>query len=68
MQIPGALGLPHIINTYITHVALVEVDEMTGETTVLGAFAAIDCGRVINPQGLRGQSEGGMVMGMTLMR
>ena len=64
MQIPGALGLPHIINTYITHVALVEVDEMTGETTVLGTFAAIDCGRVINPQGLRGQSEGGMVMGM----
>ncbi len=64
VQIPGAVGLPHIINTYITHVALVEVDEMTGETSVLKAFAAIDCGRVINPQGLRGQSEGGMVMGM----
>lgn len=64
VQIPGAVGLPHIINTYITHVALVEVDEMTGEASLLRAFAAIDCGRVINPQGLRGQSEGGMVMGM----
>ncbi|MEA4883066.1 MAG: molybdopterin cofactor-binding domain-containing protein [Clostridia bacterium] len=63
-SIPGAVGLPHIINSYVTHVALVEVDEMTGETEVLKVFAAIDAGRVVNPQGLAGQSEGGVVMGM----
>jgi CO/xanthine dehydrogenase Mo-binding subunit len=64
VTIPGAFGLPHIINTYIAHVALVEVDTLTGEVEVLRTFAAIDCGRVVNPQGLLGQSEGGMVMGM----
>lgn len=64
VTIPGAFGLPHIINTYIAHVALVEVDTLTGEVEVLRTFAAIDCGRVVNPQGLAGQSEGGMVMGM----
>lgn len=64
VTIPGAFGLPHIINTYIAHVALIEVDTLTGEVEVLRTFAAIDCGQVVNPQGLAGQSEGGMVMGM----
>lgn len=63
-KLQGVFGLPHIINTYIAHVALVEVDVLTGQVEVLRSFAAIDCGKVVNPQGVQGQSEGGMVMGM----
>ncbi|MCR4424844.1 MAG: molybdopterin-dependent oxidoreductase [Firmicutes bacterium] len=62
--VQGAVGLPHLINSYVTHLALVEVDEMTGETEVLRIVAITDAGRVVNPQGLVGQSEGGAVMGM----
>jgi len=40
------------------------VDEVTGEVEVLKVVAAHDAGRVINPQGVRGQLEGGIVMGI----
>lgn len=62
--IEGVFGLPHHVYGYAGHVALVEVDTLTGETQVLEVDAVIDCGRVINPQGLEAQSEGGVVMGM----
>lgn len=43
-------------------VAEVEVDDDTGEVQVLGVWAAHDVGRVVNPQQVEGQIEGGVVM------
>ena len=47
-----------------TQIAEVEVDTDTGEVQVLGVWAAHDVGRVINPQQVEGQIEGGVVMGV----
>ncbi len=49
--------------------AEVEVDTETGEVQVLGVWASHDVGRAVNPQGVEGQIEGGVVMavGQTLM-
>lgn len=62
--IPGAYGLPHLVYSATTHLALVEVDMYTGLVEVVKAVCALDAGQVINIQGLEGQSEGGTVMGM----
>lgn len=45
-------------------IAEVEVDDDTGEVQVLGVWAAHDVGRVINPQQVEGQIEGGVVMAL----
>jgi xanthine dehydrogenase molybdenum-binding subunit len=42
----------------------VEVDTYTGNVRVLGVHVAQDVGKVLNPLGLTGQIEGGVVMGM----
>lgn len=60
----GIIGAPHYVCGYAAQAALVEVDDFTGETQVVKVVSAIDCGKVINPIGLEGQSEGGVVMGM----
>ncbi len=60
----GYFGLPHLVYSYITQVALVEVDMLTGETEVLKIVSIPDPGRAINPAGIEAQSEGGAVMGM----
>ncbi len=57
--IPGAEELPHLFYAFATHLARVEVDTLTGRVRLLGLVTAQDVGRVINPQGLEGQSEGG---------
>ncbi|MFD1040248.1 xanthine dehydrogenase family protein molybdopterin-binding subunit [Virgibacillus byunsanensis] len=57
-------GAPHHLYGYMTHVVMVEVDMLTGETDVLNVVAIPDVGKVLNPQGLEGQSEGGAVMGI----
>jgi len=65
-------GVPDRINSrpthftygYGTHVAIVEVDEKTGKTKVHTIIAAHDVGKAINPKIIRGQIEGGAVMGM----
>ena len=49
---------------YATAVALVEVDTLTGRTKVLRFLIAPDSGKVINPQGFRGQCEGAIVQGL----
>lgn len=53
-------------STYVwgTQIADVEVDTETGEVSVLNVWAAHDVGKAINPQGVEGQIEGGVVMGM----
>jgi len=42
----------------------VEVDTFTGNVKVLDVHVAQDVGKVLNPLGLAGQIEGGVVMGM----
>jgi len=42
----------------------VEVDTVTGNVMVLDVHVAQDVGRVLNPLGLAGQIEGGVVMGL----
>lgn len=58
-SLPDTKELPHLLNTYATHLARVEVDTLTGRVRLLNLVTAQDVGQVINPQGLEGQSEGG---------
>lgn len=57
-------GAPHYLYSYLTHVVMVEVDTLTGQTDVLRVVAIPDVGKVLNPQGLEGQTEGGAIMGI----
>ena len=49
---------------YATQVVDVEVDDETGELSVLRVFAAHDVGRAINPMMVEQQIEGSVVQGM----
>ena len=57
-------GIPHKIFSYGTHLACVEVDELTGEVEVKRYLAVSDCGKVINPQILEQQIQGGIAQGL----
>jgi CO/xanthine dehydrogenase Mo-binding subunit/aerobic-type carbon monoxide dehydrogenase small subunit (CoxS/CutS family) len=60
----GTGGDMHFAFGYSAQAALVAVDQGTGEIEVLRLVAACDAGRAINPQGVLGQIEGGLVMGI----
>ena len=57
-------GDAYYVYGYGTQIAEVEVDVETGRVRVVAITAAHDVGRAINPQGVRGQIEGGVVQGM----
>jgi CO/xanthine dehydrogenase Mo-binding subunit len=57
-------GLPHIMFGAATHVAMVEVDTLTGQVELIRSVVIPDTGRTINIQGVEGQAEGGTLMGM----
>ncbi|SHF92622.1 xanthine dehydrogenase family protein molybdopterin-binding subunit [Ornithinibacillus halophilus] len=63
-ELKNSGGAPHHLYGYMTHVVLVEVDTLTGQTDVIKVVAIPDVGKVLNPQGLEGQTEGGAVMGI----
>ena len=46
------------------HVAEIEIDPETGVTTIIGYWATIDVGTVMNPMLLEGQLQGGMTQGL----
>ena len=50
--------------TYNVCVAEVEINTDTGATDVLKVTSGIDCGQVINPNTVKGQMYGGIVMGL----
>jgi 4-hydroxybenzoyl-CoA reductase subunit alpha len=50
--------------SYAAQVVEVSVDEATGMVTVDKVWAALDCGRAINPLAVEGQIEGSVWMGM----
>lgn len=62
-------GRPWQAYVFGSQVAEVEVDTVTGEVQVLGIWAAHDVGRAVNPRGVEGQIEGGIVqaLGQALM-
>ena len=54
----------HIAYSFAAQAAEVAVDTRTGEVTVLQVITANDVGRALNPLGLQGQVEGGILMGL----
>jgi len=57
-------GKPWQAYVFGAQVAEVEVDTITGEVQVLGVWAAHDVGRAVNPKGVEGQIEGGVVQAL----
>lgn len=57
-------GRPWQAYVFGCQVAEVEVDTTTGEVQVLGIWAVHDVGRAVNPRGVEGQIEGGIVQAL----
>ena len=57
-------GRPAGTYNFNVHVALVEVDEGTGQIKILRYVALTDVGRMINPLAVHGQVHGGVMMGL----
>jgi CO/xanthine dehydrogenase Mo-binding subunit len=55
---------PHLVYGSAAMAARVEVNELTGEVAVRQVASAVDCGVAVNPAGVIGQTEGGVVQGM----
>src|SRR5205814_551478 len=55
----GSTGRPSGI------IADVEVDLNTGKVRVVKAVIAMTCSRIINPEGMRHQVEGGLIQGLS---
>jgi nicotinate dehydrogenase subunit B len=52
-------------NGFSAMVADVEVDPLTGKVSVKRIAVSVDCGPISNPDGLRNQTEGGTLQGMS---
>ncbi len=60
----GEPGDKHFAYSFAAQAMEVEVDLETGEVSVVRALGATDVGKAINPLGLQGQVEGGLIMGI----
>jgi len=60
----GSGGDMHFAFSYGVQAAEVEVNKVTGEVRVLKVISANDVGMAVNPLGLQGQIEGGVMMGL----
>jgi len=49
---------------FAAHFVEIEVDEETGVVTLIKYVAAVDCGKIINPELVRGQTIGALVNGI----
>ncbi len=54
----------HVMYSYTTQVAIVEVDPNNGEVKVWKIISANDVGKALNSQVIKGQIAGGVVMGL----
>ena len=54
----------HFAFSFGVQAAEVEVNKLTGEVRVLKVISANDVGMAVNPLGLQGQVEGGVMMGL----
>jgi len=52
-------------NGYSAMIAEVEVDQSSGKVTVKHISVGVDCGPISNPDGLKNQTEGGILQGMS---
>jgi CO/xanthine dehydrogenase Mo-binding subunit len=50
--------------SYVATCAEVSVDRKTGKVQVIRAVSAFECGAIVNPEHLKNQVEGAMVMGL----
>lgn len=60
----GEGGDMHFAFSFGAQAAEVEVNKLTGEVSVLRVVSANDVGMAVNPLGLQGQVEGGVMMGL----
>ena len=60
----GEPGNMHFAYSFAAQAVEIEVNKLTGEVRVLRVIAANDVGRALNPLGLQGQVEGGVMMGL----
>jgi xanthine dehydrogenase molybdenum-binding subunit len=60
----GKYGDMHFAFSYSVQAIEVEVNTLTGEILILKVISANDVGMAINPLGLQGQIEGGVMMGL----
>ncbi|MCB9144315.1 MAG: molybdopterin-dependent oxidoreductase [Anaerolineales bacterium] len=60
----GTGGDMHFAFSFGVQAAEVEVNKLTGEVNVLRVISANDVGMAVNPLGLQGQVEGGVMMGL----
>jgi len=60
----GEAGDKHFAYSFAAQAVEIEVDLETGEVRVVRAVGATDVGKAINPLGLQGQVEGGLIMGI----
>jgi isoquinoline 1-oxidoreductase beta subunit len=58
------IALHFSFDTYVAEVAEVSVNEQ-GRVRVHRVVAAVDCGRVVNPDGVAAQVEGGIIFGLS---
>jgi CO/xanthine dehydrogenase Mo-binding subunit len=63
-QALGTGGDMHFAFSFAAQAVEVEVNTLTGEVRVLRVVAANDVGTAVNPLGLQGQVEGGIMMGL----
>jgi carbon-monoxide dehydrogenase large subunit len=55
---------PNFTFPFGTHVAVVEIDEITGEVRLVDYVAVDDCGNQVNPLIVEGQIHGGILQGV----
>jgi xanthine dehydrogenase molybdenum-binding subunit len=60
----GEGGDMHVAFSFAAQAVEVEVNTLSGEVAVLKVVAANDVGKALNPLGLQGQVEGGVIMGI----
>jgi CO/xanthine dehydrogenase Mo-binding subunit len=60
----GEIGDQHFAYSFAAQAIEIELDTDTGEVRVLKVIAATDVGKALNPLGLEGQIEGGIMMGI----
>jgi len=58
------IAVAFTFGSYVAHVAEVTVDRERGEVQVERVVSVVDCGRVVNPNGVRHQMEGGVMDGV----
>ncbi len=60
----GTGGDMHFAFSFAAQAAEIELNKLTGEVRVLKVISANDVGMAVNPLGLQGQVEGGVMMGL----